>query len=153
MRYVSIKKKYGRVQMQTPNMTSGSLNGYTITDGFSGIFNYMVGYATGSVNYNNWHTYGSLQLPKPALITNFDEGNTQGYNYVGTSASITFYLNGTLVYTYNYNPRSFMGTRVTLPSAVICNKICVSSCYGSAWEGGGGGSAQETYRFNGYWAA
>ncbi len=144
------KKNPFKLSKSTPNMTSGAVNGYTITDGYSGIFNYGVGYATGSVNYNNWHTYATIQLAQPTYITDFDEGNTQGYNYVGTTATITFYLNNVSIGTYPYNPRDRMGLNTVLPTKMFCDKIAVGSCYGSSWEGGGGGSAQETYRFNGY---
>lgn len=149
--------KHGLVPVTTPSMSSTSLNGFTVSYGYYGCFNYDVGWDPGSVGMNGYYPYGFLDFPAPIAITSMDVGDAIGEYYTGTSGYVRFYMGGvntsgsnvggTQVGYYPYNPRSNRGATLQV-GFIVCTSVLLGPATGSPW---GAGGVQQSTRFNGFY--
>jgi hypothetical protein len=134
MRNVELVKKYSRMPMQTPDMTSSSVNGFT---------------ASGEIGYFNSNYYrltyqgesGTLYFPsgRAALLNKVYVGTNWNGNpwYFSRYDSIYLYYNEVLLNVLHFDPISYIGNFYNF-SETKCNKIYHAYGAGSSWDGNGG---------------
>jgi len=155
MRNVELIKKYGRIPMETPNMTSSSQNGWTTT-GHYDLFN---------PNLQHWYysdqVGGHLFFPtgKSAFINKIlipaanSLGQTNSW-YSSWTFYVYMYYKGVQVF---YSPFSISWSASQLISfaEVQVDQIYHTRGYGSGWDSSGDAweDVQVGKKFYGYWAA
>jgi hypothetical protein len=138
---------YSRIPMNTPDMTSSSVNGFT---------------ASNEIGYFNSNTYrltysgetGMLYFPTgtSAFLNQVYIGSNYGGNawYFSRYDTIILYYQGVVQATLHFDPIAYAGSYYNF-SEVRCDQIYHAYGAGSSWDGNGG-QAYIGKKFFGYWA-
>lgn len=129
MRHQCLVKKYNKLSVltQTPNMTASSVNGYTASSLIS------------LWNLNATSQYCSaastLTFPSKMRVTKILFGSTFTSDwYMPHDCTLYLYLNGNIVYTLNYDSRSYKGATVDLGNGIMADSAWRNVGYNSDWQ-------------------